>query len=98
MSTPQTPIHSGFDGMTASKPEAELRMNLLFIIPALISVPVARVFLLTEGQRAAHATQNGENKNGQTQAFGRSERLSSFQASMSSRMNFSTLHFAPSYP
>jgi hypothetical protein len=31
MPTPQTPIHSGFDGMIASKPEAELRMNLLFI-------------------------------------------------------------------
>jgi hypothetical protein len=29
-----------------------------------------------------------ENKNGQTQAFGRSERLSSIQTSMSSRMNF----------
>jgi len=39
-----------------------------------------------------------ENKNGQTQAFGRSKRLSSLQASMSSRMNFSTLRFAPSYP
>jgi hypothetical protein len=25
MPTAQTPIHSGFDGMTASKPEAELR-------------------------------------------------------------------------
>jgi hypothetical protein len=39
-----------------------------------------------------------ESKNGQTQAFGRSERLFSLQASMSSRMNFSTLRFAPSYP
>jgi hypothetical protein len=28
MPTPQTPIHFGFDGTTASKPEAELRMNL----------------------------------------------------------------------
>jgi hypothetical protein len=60
MPTPQTPIHSGLDGMTASKPEAELRMNLLFIIPALISVPVARIFLLTEGQRAAHSQARSE--------------------------------------
>ena len=43
MSTPQTPIHSGFDGMTASKPEAELRMNLLFIIPAVPHVKTGRV-------------------------------------------------------
>jgi hypothetical protein len=42
--------------------------------------------------------QGDENKNGQTQAFGRSKRPSSLQASMSSRMNFSTLRFAPSYP
>jgi hypothetical protein len=43
MPTPQTPIHSGFDGMTASKPEAELRMNLLFIIPAAPHVKTGRV-------------------------------------------------------
>ena len=43
MPTPQTPIHSGFDGMTASKPEAELRMNLLFIIPAVPHVKRGRV-------------------------------------------------------
>src|SRR5258708_40366488 len=43
MPTPQTPIQSCFDGMTASKPEAELRMNLLFIIPAAPHVKTGRV-------------------------------------------------------
>jgi hypothetical protein len=48
--------------------------------------------------RGTYPDSPAENKNGQTQAFGRSERLSSIQTSMSSRMNFSTLHFASSYP
>ena len=48
-------------------------------------------------ERSRSYRPKNENKNGQTQAFGRSERLSSIQTSMSSRMNFSTLHFAPSY-
>lgn len=43
MPTPHTPIHSGFDGMTASKTEGELRMNLLFIIPAVPHVKTRRV-------------------------------------------------------
>ena len=54
------------------------------------------VDLLTVSKRLVAAT--AENKNGQTQAFGRSERLSSIQTSMSSQMNFSVLHFAQSYP